>query len=110
MKILSTFINSGISLAGYSLWGCKSIRHDWVTKQHLTRQGERGRFPKFSSIEVFQKYTQSFIHSDLSAMPDDGVLWFILSRKQAAVKQSDNKSEQVAGGPLTLSTFPLGVY
>ena len=60
---------------------------------------------------------QSFIHSDLSAMLDDGntdtpgwVLWVILSRKQAAVKQSDNKSEQVAGGPLTLSAFPLGVY
>ena len=28
MKILSTFINSGIYLAGYSPWGCKSIRHD----------------------------------------------------------------------------------
>ena len=41
---------------------------------------------------------QSFIHSDLSAMLDDGdtdtpgwVLWVILSRKQAAVKQPDNK-------------------
>ena len=54
----------------------------------------KGLLLKCSSTEVFQKYTLSFIHSKLSAMLGDGdrhiqgwVLWFVLSRKQAAMRQ-----------------------
>lgn len=55
----------------------------------------KGLLLKCSSTEVFQKYTLSFIHSKLSAMLGDGerhiqgwVLWFVLSRKQAAMRQT----------------------